>query len=136
MLRYRHGLQRLTSTPVRDSRRTIIASVAVAVVASWWFFLGSASVSAEIERGGLSGPALATIGVLTAINFGALILSTLAVYFAWPKAKVFIIVVLGANLVVAFLDQVGPLDIAYAVAVVVTMFLVFWSWRGVTQISA
>jgi hypothetical protein len=129
VLRHRYDLQRLTSITVRSSQRTLIATIALAIVAAWWFFLGSASVSAQIERGTLPGPALATLGVLAAVNFGALILAALAVRLDRRVARIFVVVVLVANAISAFLDQVGPLDIAYAAAAVLALGLVLWSWR-------
>ena len=93
MLRYRHDLQRLTLATVRSPQRTIIATISVAIIAAWWFYLGSASVSAQIERGTVSGPALATLGVLSAVNFGALILAAIAVRLDRRAARVFVVVV-------------------------------------------
>ena len=114
---------------MRSPQRIIVATIAVAVIAAWWFFLGSASVSTQIESGTLSGAALATLGVLAAVNFGALILAALAVRLDRRAARIFVVVVLMVNAISAFLDQVGPLDIAYAVAVVLALGLVLWSWR-------
>lgn len=114
---------------MRSHQRVIIATIAVAVVAAWWFYLGSASVSAQIERGELSGTELATLGVLSALNFGVLILAALAVRLERPLARGFVVVALVVNAISAFLDQVGALDIAYAVAVVASLLLVLWSWR-------
>lgn len=131
MLRHRHDLQRLTDIIVRSPKRIIVGTTAVAVIAAWWFFLGSASVSAQIERGTLSGPALATVGVLTAVNFGALVLAALAVRLNRRSARVFVVVVLAVNAISAFTDQVGTLDMAYAAAVVLALGLVVWSWRRV-----
>jgi uncharacterized membrane protein len=129
VLRHRHDLQRLTSITVRSPQRIIIATIAVAIVTAWWFYLGSASVSAQIESGTLGGPALAALGVLAVVNFGALILAALAVRLDRRVARIFVVVVLAANVISAFLDQVGPLDIAYAVAAVLALVLVLWSWR-------
>jgi hypothetical protein len=114
---------------VRSHQRTIIATIAVGVVAAWWFYLGSASVSTQIESGSLSGPALATLGVLSAVNFGALILAALAVRLKHRLARVFVVVVLVANAVSALLDQVGAPDLAYAAIVTMALGLVLWSWR-------
>lgn len=131
MLRHRHDLQRLTDNPVRSHQRTIIATIAVAIVAAWWFYLGSASVSEQIERGTLSGPTLATIGVLSAVNLGALVLAALAVRLERALARVFVVAVLVMNALSSFLDQVGPADIAYAAAALLALGVVVWSWRPV-----
>jgi hypothetical protein len=48
-------------------------------------------------------------------------------------ARVFVAVVLVANIIAAFLDQVGPLDISYAVAVVISLGAAIWSWRVAPQ---
>ena len=114
---------------MRSHQRTIIATVAVAVVAAWWFYLGSASVSTQIESGSLSGPALATLGVLSAVNFGALILAALAVRLEHRIARGFVVVVLVINAISALLDQVGATDVAYAAVVAIARGLVLWSWR-------
>ncbi len=129
MLRHGHDLQRLTDTAMRSPQRTTVATVAVAVVAAWWFFLGSATVSAQVQAGTLSPSALAALGVLTAINFGALIISALAVRLDRPIAKVFVVVVVAINVPLAFWNLVGPLDIAYGVAALIALALVLWSWR-------
>lgn len=114
---------------MRSQQRTIIATIATAIVAAWWFYLGSASVSAQIESGTLSGPALATLGVLTAVNFAALILAALAVRLKRPFTRGFVVVVLVINAVSALLDQVGGVDIAYATIAIFALGLVVWSWR-------
>jgi len=114
---------------MRSPQRTTVATVAVAVVAAWWFFLGSATVSAQVQAGTLSPSALAALGVLTAINFGALIISALAVRLDRPIAKVFVVVVVAINVPLAFWNLVGPLDIAYGVAALIALALVLWSWR-------
>ena len=114
---------------MRSPQRIIVATIAVAVIAAWWFFLGSASVSTQIESGTLSGAALATLGVLAAVNFGALILAALAVRLSRRAVRVFVVVVLAANAISAFLDQVGAWDVAYAAAVALALGLVVWSWR-------
>lgn len=131
MLRHRHDLQRLTLATVRSPQRTMIATISVAIIAAWWFYLGSASVSAQIELGAVSGPALATLGVLAAVNFAALILAAIAVRLDRRAARVFVVVVLAANAVSVFLDQVGASDVAYAIAVLLALGLVLWSWRPV-----
>ena len=131
MLRHRYDVQRLTDVAVRSPQRIIVATIAVAVIAAWWFFLGSASVSTQIESGTLSGAALATLGVLAAVNFGALILAALAVRLSRRAVRVFVVVVLAANAISAFLDQVGAWDVAYAAAVALALGLVVWSWRPV-----
>jgi len=133
VLRHRYDLQRLTDTTVRSSQRIIVATIAVAVIAAWWFFLGSASVSAQIERATLSGAALATLGVLAAINFGALILAALAVRLVRRAARAFVVVVLAVNAISALVDQVGAWDVAYAMAVALALGLVVWSWRPVNS---
>lgn len=109
----------------------MIATISVAIIAAWWFYLGSASVSAQIELGAVSGPALATLGVLAAVNFAALILAAIAVRLDRRAARVFVVVVLAANAVSVFLDQVGASDVAYAIAVLLALGLVLWSWRPV-----
>ena len=114
---------------MRSHQRTIIATIAVAIVAAWWFYLGSASVSAQIESGSLSGPVLATLGVLTAVNFGALILAALAVRLRKRLARSYVVVVLVVNAISALLDQVGGVDIAYAAMVMLALGLTLWSWR-------
>lgn len=114
---------------MRSHQRTIIATIAVAIVAAWWFYLGSASVSAQIESGSLSGPALATLGVLTALNFAALILAALAVRLKKRLPRGFVVVVLVINAISALLDQVGGVDIAYAAVATLALGLVVWSWR-------
>ena len=131
MLRHRYDVQRLTDVAVRSPQRIIVATIAVAAIAAWWFFLGSASVSTQIESGTLSGPTLATLGVLASVNFGALVLAALAVRLDRRVARVFVVVVLSANAISALLDQVGAWDVAYAAAVVLALGLVVWSWRPV-----
>ena len=131
VLRHRYDVQRLTDVAVRSPQRIIVATIAVAAIAAWWFFLGSASVSTQIESGTLSGPTLATLGVLASVNFGALVLAALAVRLDRRVARVFVVVVLSANAISALLDQVGAWDVAYAAAVVLALGLVVWSWRPV-----
>lgn len=132
MLRHGHDLQHLTDTTRRSPQRTITATIAVAIIAACWFYLGSASVSAHIERGMLSGPTLAALGVLAGINLGALILAALAVHLHRRAARTFVVVVLTANVISALLDQVGVIDLAYATAVALSLGLVLWSWRPVS----
>lgn len=134
VLRHRHDVQRLTDSTVRSPQRIIAATIAVAVIAAWWFFLGSASVSAQVERGALSSAALAAIGVLAAANLGALILAAIAVRLKGPVSRAFVVVVLAANFIPAFLDHVGVLDIAYAAAVALALGLVLWSWRSTEEV--
>ena len=118
---------------MRDDKRITVAWVAIAVIAAWWFFLGSASVSAEAQLGRLGPAQLATLGLLSAANLGLLILAAIAVRLRRLAARVFVAVVLVANIIAAFLDQVGPLDIAYAVAVVISLGAAIWSWRVAPQ---
>ena len=116
---------------MRSPQRIIVATIAVAVIAAWWFFLGSASVSTQIEGGTLSGPTLATLGVLAAVNFGALILAALAVRLSRRAVRVFVVSSNRAPQISEMLDQVGAWDVAYAAAVVLALGLVVWSWRPV-----
>jgi len=129
VLRHRYDVQRLTDTAMRSPQRITVATVAVAVIAAWWFFLGSATVSAQVQRGSLPPSALAAVGVLTAMNFGALIISALAVRLDRPIARVFVMVVLAVNVPLSLWNMVGALDIAYAVAAAIALALVLWSWR-------
>jgi hypothetical protein len=114
---------------VRDDKRITVAWVAIAVIAAWWFFLGSASVSTDAQLGRTSPAVLALLGTLAAANLGLLILAAITVRLRGRLARIFVVVVLVANIVAAFLDQVGALDIAYAVAVFIALGAAAWSWR-------
>lgn len=111
VLRLRHDLQRLTHTKLRYG---LVASLALLAVT--WFFLGSAGVSAAIERGELSGTGLALFGLAAAVNFAALVLAIAAAYFAVPSrtwAWWFVVVVVLANAITTLTDQVGAADVLY-----------------------
>jgi len=134
VLRHRHDLQRLRQSPadalVRLTHRWVTAAtVAIAVLAVVWFFLGSASLSAAIGRGTFSPPALATLGVLTMANLGLLILAAVANRSSRRALRAFVVVVLGLNAVVSITDQVGPADVLYLLLTVAALLMVVLAWR-------
>ena len=83
---------------MRDDKRTAVAWVAIAVIAAWWFFLGSATVSAEAQLGRMAPGELALLGSLAAANLGLLILAAIAVRQPGRLARIFVVVVLVANI--------------------------------------
>ena len=130
VLRYRHGLQHLTASTGHGPRPTTFASLAIGALAAWWFFLGSASVSARAVAGDTTAAMLATFGVLAAANLGALILSALAVRVDRRAARVFVVIVLVGNVVSSILDEIGVFDVAYALASVIALSVTVWAWRA------
>jgi peptidoglycan/LPS O-acetylase OafA/YrhL len=105
------------------------ATVAIAVLAVVWFFLGSASLSAAIGRGTFSPAALAILGVLTMANLGLLILAAVANRSSRRALRAFVVVVLGLNAVVSITDQVGPADVLYLLLTVAALLMVVLAWR-------
>lgn len=121
MLRVRHDLQRLTNSKLRYG---LVASLTVLAVT--WFFLGSAGVSAAIERGEPSGIGLALFGLAAAVNFAALVLAIAAAFFVVPSkpwAWWFVVVVLLANAITTLTDQVGTADVFYLLLCLLALVL-------------
>lgn len=105
------------------------STVALAVLAVVWFFLGSASLSAAIGRGTFSSAALAILGVLTMANMGLLILAAVANRSSRSALRVFVVVVLGLNAVASIADQIGPADVLYLLLTVAALLMVVLAWR-------
>lgn len=123
MLRLRHDVQRLGPRRLRT-----LATALVATLAAAWFYLGSLSISLAITESALSAPALATLGVLAAVNLLLLAGASVATYQipqSPPLRFWFVVVVLLANAIVSFTDQVGAADILYAIASMITLAVVF-----------
>ena len=131
MLWLRHDLQRLTNNKLRFG---LVASLAVLAVT--WFFLGSAGVSAAIERGEPSGTGLALFGLAAAVNLAALVLALAAAYFAVPSqawAWWFVVVVVLVNAIATLTDQVGAADVFYLVLCLLALVLALASRVSATR---
>lgn len=121
MLRLGHDLHRVSIERLRLATTALIG-----VLAAFWFYLSSASVSASLESGSVSTPVLVATGLASAINLVALVLAGVASYYI-PRGRAlyfrFVIVVLAANAFASVFDQFGVVDAFYLTGVLAAMGL-------------
>ena len=145
MLRHGHDLQRLTDSLEGDSPegeslhpsrlQVHTATLAVAMLAVVWFFVGYASLWAAISRGALSPAAIAVLGLLTSANLALLSLAAIASRSSRRGLRVFVVAVVLLNAVGSVVDQMGIPDVLYLLLSVATLVIVGYGWRRSSRIS-
>ena len=125
VLWHRHDVQHLRPTRLRLATLGALLALTVA-----WFFLGSAAVSAALERGALSPGQIAALGAIVTVNFAALILASVVTYRPPGRwGDVFVVIVLVVNVAGSVLDQVGLWDVVYLLGSLAALILALLTWR-------